>query len=511
MKKVISPSDLIKIEKKACQEGCSEEEFMEKAGREIANNIEVWMQRHNLPKQVCLLAGKGNNGGDGYVACRILLERGFSVQALTPYPKQVWGPLCSLQAERFMRKGGEVEMLSETTPLPTEGVLVDALVGTGFTKEAKGELAEAIIFANRVLLPKIAVDIPSGLCAETGKVVSVAVKADVTIYLEFPKIGFFLEEGWRYVGQLIHADFGLPASYQDKIAAKAFLIGSEQMKKKLPVLERTRNKYSAGYVLTLASSDTMPGAGALASYAALRSGAGIVRWFYLGANVKQAPLEILSCSIEEQEKLFWEEMKRAKACIVGPGLGRTNLSYKYIRKVVTKSKVPLVIDADALFFLAKHPTTLIPPSSILTPHQGEWRRLVEAHRLQGDFLVAAQNFVEKTKTTLLVKGAPNFLFSSGQLPVILPFGNPGMATAGSGDVLSGILAALLAQKVPSYEAAILGCYLQGLAGDLAAIDKTEYSLIASDIIEYLPKAFGKTMHLYKGLGNPNRSLRDFCS
>lgn len=501
MKKVISPADLAKAEKKACQEGLSEEEFMEIAGREIADKVEAWIQKNNLPRQVVLVAGKGNNGGDGYVAGRVLLEKGFIVEAYAPYPEDSWGSLCALQANRFRKKKGNIQFLSKETSIAQQGIILDALVGTGFSKEAKAELAEAIEWANKSVLSKIAIDIPSGLCAETGRVGTVAIKASATIYLEFPKIGFFLADGWNYVGELIEAHFGLPSNYQGQVPAKAVLLDSEQMKQRLPVLERTRNKYSAGYVLAVASSDTMRGAGSLACLAALRSGAGIVRLFYLGslgANF-YTPLEILSCSIEEQEKLFWEEMKRGGSCLIGPGLGRTKNAQKYIHKILAKTKVPLVIDADALFFLAEHPNMAIAKNSILTPHQGEWRRLAKGYQLEEDFFKAGQSFVEKNNTTILVKGAPNFLFSKGKIPAVLPFGNPGMATAGSGDVLSGILAALLAQKINAYEAAILGCYLHGLAGNLAAIDKTEYSLIASDIIEYLPKALSKVLHLYKGI------------
>lgn len=501
MKKVISPADIAKVEKKACQEGLSEEEFMERAGREIAEKVEAWIQKNNLPRQIVLIAGKGNNGGDGYVAGRVLLDKGFAVQAYAPYSEDSWGSLCALQADRFRKKKGNIQSLSEDTPIAEQGVILDALVGTGFAKEAKAELAQAIEWANKSSLSKIAIDIPSGLCGETGRVGTVAIKASATIYLEFPKIGFFLADGWNYVGELIEAHFGLPSSYQEQIPAKAVLLDSEQMKQRLPVLERTRNKYSAGYVLAVASSDTMRGAGALSSLAALRSGAGIVRLFHLGAHGSAfyTPVEILSCSIEEQEKLFWEEMKRASSSLIGPGLGRTKNAQKYIRKILAKTKVPLVIDADALFFLAEHPNIAIAKNSILTPHQGEWRRLVKGYRLEEDFLKAGQSFVEKNDTIVLVKGAPNFLFSKGKIPAILPFGNSGMATAGSGDVLSGILAGLLAQKMCAYEAAILGCYLHGLAGNLAAVDKTEYSLIASDIIEYLPKAFSKILHLYKGI------------
>jgi NAD(P)H-hydrate epimerase len=474
---------------------------MDKAGKEVAQKIETFVQRELTPRQVVFLAGKGNNGGDGYVAARELLKKGFIVHVLTPYPKNQWGPLCSMQAKQFETAGGKIEPLFSNTPVPTEGVIVDALVGTGFVGEAKEELELAIAFANRAALPIIAIDIPSGLCGATGNVGSIAINAKMTIYLEFPKIGFFIGEGYKHVGELVHASFGLPISYQEKVIAEAFLVGSEEMKKKLPSMEKMRNKYSAGYVLTLAGSDTMKGAGALASFAALRTGAGIVRWFYLGLDSKSClvPLEVLACSIQEHESLFFDEMRRAKALLIGPGLGRTKEATKYISKALSRATMPTVIDADALFFLSKYPRESIPSHALLTPHMGELKRLLQAHHLEGNFLSSCQALVEKTKAMMLVKGAPNFLFRKGQIPYILPFGNPGMATAGSGDVLSGMLASLLAQQLSLEDAAVLGSYLHGLSGDLSALDKTQYSLVASDLIEYLPKAFAKVMHLYKGI------------
>ncbi len=489
--KVVSAKEITQIEKLACLEGCHEEEFMENAGRGIASRIESFVEQGSL---ITLLVGKGNNAGDAYVAGRYLLQKGFQVEALAIFEDEAWGPLCQSQSRRFKEAGGKISFLEEAL-FPSQGILVDGLVGTGFTGSAEGSLAKVIELANSSSLPILAIDIPSGLCATTGEVLTVAIHATATIYLEFPKIGFFLEKGWDHVGCLWKETFGLPASYQEKIKPEAYLVEEVEAKALLPILRRTRNKYSAGYVLVVAGSPAMPGAGALSSYAALRSGAGIVRWFYLGEPLQHpnAPLEIISCPLEESWNTFFSERLRMNSLLIGPGLGRDKKAFKSMKKVLSSCTTPVVIDADTLFFLSKYPFFAIPEESILTPHKGELKRLVEAHKLKGSFLSICQALVEKKKTTLLVKGAPNFLFSKGNIPYILPFGNPGMATAGSGDVLSGIIASLLAQKIKREDAAILGCILHGLAGDLAAQDKTSYSLIASDIIEYLPKAFAKLM------------------
>lgn len=494
--KVVCSKEISRIEKLACLEGCSNEAFMEKAGKGVAYRVDSFVQKENLDRTITLLTGKGNNAGDAYVAGCYLIEKGFSVEALSIYTEKEMGSLCYKQFIRFLSAGGKVHFLKQEEDFfPSTGVLLDGLVGTGFSGAAEGVLAEVIKLANKSSLPILAIDVPSGLCASTGNVETVAIRALATIYLEFPKIGFFLEQGWDHTGLLWKETFGLPSAYHEKIKAEAFLMETVEAKKMLPLLHRTRNKYTAGNVVVVAGSPAMQGAGALSSFAALRSGAGIVKWFYLGAFNPQAnvPLEIISSPLKQGWEVFLEERLRMNCLLIGPGLGRDKEAYKSIRKALSSVSCPTLVDADALFFLSKYPSFSIPEGSILTPHRGELKRLLEAHKLEGSFLSTCQAFAQKKNVILLVKGAPNFLFSPGNIPYILPFGNPGMATAGAGDVLSGIIASLLAQKVEGIEAAILGCFLHGLAGDIAAEQKTPYCLIATDIIKYLPKAFAKVL------------------
>lgn len=491
---VVLASEMSRIEKLACSEGCNEEDFMEKAGRSIADHAELFIKENGGSSSVTLLTGKGNNAGDTYLVGMHLLQRGFLVEAFSVYPEDSCGLLCKKQQLRFQKAGGQIHFVEDINSVhfPKEGVILDGLVGTGFKDKAEGELAEAIIWANKSKLPILAVDIPSGLSGDTGRVDSVAIQATSTVYLEFPKIGFFLEQGWDHVGALLKGAFDLPLKYREEIRPEAFLVEPPLLGDFLLAPRRARNKYEAGYVIVLAGSYLMPGAGALSSYATLRSGAGIVRWFYpagIENMIAGAPFEVIKCPLESSLDPLFEEMKRARALIVGPGMGRDKESYKKIKKVLSKCSIPSVIDADALFFLSKKPSFVLPANSLLTPHTGEMKRLLDSHSLKGDLLSACQSYVTKKNTTLLLKGAPNFLFSPGNLPSILPFGNPGMATAGSGDVLTGVLAALLSQKLNPIDATILGCYLHGKAGDLAAEDLTVFCLTASDILAYLPKAF----------------------
>jgi len=492
--KVVSPEEIARMEKAACAGGCNEEEFMERAGSAVAAYAEQFILENGLERKVVLLTGKGNNGGDGYVAGRKLIEKGFSVEAFSTARPEALGALCLKQSQQFTNVGGKTRFVEEGMLSFEGGVIVDALVGTGFKGKAEGDLAKAITLANNSSLPIIAVDIPSGLSGSTGAVETVAIKADVTIYLEFPKIGFFIGKGMNHVGRLRKESFGLPEEYREALRPEAFLVGDGGMKHLLPPAQRTQNKYEAGYVVTLAGSSSMPGAGALSSLATLRSGAGIVRWFCFGENLPKCGFpEVITHLLQEDEDTFFRELKRARSLLVGPGLGRDKMGIKKIKKALEASSCATVIDGDALFFLAEHPSFPIPENSIVTPHLGELKRLLDAHKLHKGFFKDAQAFADKKKVTLLVKGAPNFLFAKGEVPLIMPFGNPGMATAGSGDALAGVLAGLLARRLKVVDAAVFGCFIHGLAGDIGVSEKTEYCLIASDILDSLPKAFKKVL------------------
>ena len=492
--KVVSAKSMTKIEGIAYTQGCHELEFMENAGISIACYVEIFIQNSKLDPVVTLLVGKGNNGGDAYVAGLKLLLKGFRVTAFHLYPMDLCSPLCRHQKERFEGAGGVVNFV-QSGFLPSfglKGVLLDGLVGTGFKGSAEGLLAEVIRAANLSSLPILSIDIPSVLCGNTGAVGSVAIQATSTIYLELPKVGFFLGEGWNHVGVLVKGEFGLSSDLLSQVKPEAVLVNREDPQLRfLSTIKRSRNKYDAGYVLTIAGSVSMTGAGILSSYAALRSGAGIVRWFYppeIELLITSTPWEIIKEPLHHLGRLS-EEMKRAKALLMGPGMGRDKGAKKQIKEALSKCKIPLIIDADALFFLANNPSFEIPSQAILTPHAGEMKRLLEAHNLFNEpLLEGVQEFVNRKKATVLLKGAPNFLFTPGEVPLILPFGNPGMATAGMGDVLSGLLASLLAQGLSPAKAAIIGCYVHGVAGDLAASKKGFFGLTASDVLESLPEA-----------------------
>lgn len=495
--KVVTPHEMARIEGLAYARGASEQTFMENAGTAVADYVENFIEEHGLPKSVVLLVGKGNNGGDAYVAGAKLLERGIETMALHIYPLENCSPLCQKMHERFRSKGGLVHQVRSSKGLDFNhaAVILDGLVGTGFHGKAEGILAQAIERANQSGLPIIAIDIPSGLNGMTGAVETVAIQAAETIYLGLPKLGFFQKMGWDHVGTLRYANFGLDEKSIADAKASAYLLNEERIFAHLPKIQRTRHKYQAGYVLSIAGSPGMPGAAILCSYAALRAGAGIVRLFHpagMEAELSGAPAELIREGWDQKHLTrIQEESKRAKALLLGPGLGRKKRIEKILQQILKKIPLPMVIDADALYFLAKNPLWKLPPGSILTPHHAEMQLLLSKFpcKKEEEAFQSVQAFAKKHQTTIVWKGAPTYVFHPNTLPVIIPYGDPGMATAGSGDVLTGIIAAMLAQGLDARAAAILSVYLHGCSGEAAAEALTSYCMTASDLIDFLPEAF----------------------
>jgi NAD(P)H-hydrate epimerase len=491
--KVVTATEMARIEKLAYAAGASDLGFMENAGKGIAEKTEQFVSEHALEKRVTLLVGKGNNGGDAFAAGKHLVSRGFSVTALLTYPLDHCSPLCQKQCEEFKRAGGTIQ--SNKT---LQGVILDGLTGTGFHGKAEGELLDAIELANSSKLPILAIDIPSGLNGDTGEVGSKAIHATVTLALGLPKIGFFIEKGWGHLGELELVDFGMDEKFIQEAKADASLINDEQAAELLPPIRRSRHKYEAGYIVAVAGSQGFSGAAFLSTLAALRSGAGIVRLFHaygMEAELAGAPLEIVKeelspCHCDGVFRIV-QEGKRAKCFMIGPGMGRGKCSNKLLKALLPRIEIPSVFDADALFHLAENPSWEIPANSILTPHKKEMERLLgltnpeETRALH----ILCREYADKKQTTIVLKGGPTFIFHPKQAPLISLHGDPGMATAGTGDVLTGILAALLAQGLSPLNAAILATTLHGLSGELAAHDKTPYSLIAHDLIDSLPDAF----------------------
>jgi len=477
--KVVSLEEMARFEKLAIASGCSEERFIDEAGKKIAAEALLCIETKKLPKKVTLLVGKGNNGADAYAAGIHLIEQGIQVRALVVYPEG------NIENEKFQklfsRKNGKIEQFSQDRNFHFDELILDGLLGIGFRGEIDSHLGAIIQQANDSGSWILAIDVPSGLNATTGAISHFSIVANQTVTLGLPKIGLFLRDGWGAVGKLQVVGFGLPEYFIEQAHPVAYLINEQGLS--LPRLIRNRHKYQAGYVVGLSGSKSFKGAPKLAGLSALRAGAGIVRIFHLDSIDLAAPMELIC---EEWDEGKWKtELRRASALFLGPGLGKSISSID-----LATLNLPAVIDADLL-----QPDSSFPKKAILTPHRGEMLRLLNLKQSPDEetLFSLCQKFVEEKKVVLILKGAPNFIFACHQAPLIVTAGDPGMATAGSGDVLTGILAALLAQKMDPYEAAILGVYLHGIAGEEAAKEKSSYGMIASDLISSLPKAFLRLM------------------
>lgn len=493
--KVVRASEMAKAEAFAYEEGASEESFMQVAGEQVAKRTAEWMQHHGVSKQVTLLAGKGNNAADAFVAGCVLLSKGYSVRALSLFPLDDCSPLCQVHASHFQNQGGEIEKVDDFDNLffGIEGVLLDGLLGTGFKGSVKDPILSMIRAANQSKIPIISIDIPSGVHGDTGLVDPEAIQAQRTIALGQPKAGCFIGDGYRYAKDVVVESFGLAPKYVHKMDTFAYLVEKDALFEHLPPLHRDRHKYEAGYVVGVSGSKGMGGAAKLASMAALRSGAGIVRLFY-GPNMEEemqsAPMELIRCQwdLENIDDIL-RECERAKVVFIGPGIGRSSTVNELLAKILPEIKVPCVLDADALFFIAQHLDVQLPRSAIFTPHHGEMLRLLQMKQKDKRFLDRCRQYADEKQVVLVLKGAPTFIFRPGADPFIIAHGDPGMATAGTGDVLTGIISAFVAQGLAIDTAAVMGVYLHALSGEIAAKKKSSYSLIASDLIDFLSDSF----------------------
>lgn len=487
---VVTSDEMVRLEKLAYAEGADEEKFMENAGSGVAEVAEHFSLAYKLKREIYLLVGKGNKGGDAFTAGVKLLKRGFSVIAYHLFPLSECSPLCQKKGKRFKNGGGLIVHVKTKKELQfhQNTLIIDGLLGTGFHGKAEGLFAMTIEVANRSGLPILSIDIPSGVNGNTGEVGSTAIHATETISLGLPKIGFFIKDGWDYAGKLVHVDFGLDPSIIAHAKVEAYLIDHARLAEALPPIKRTRHKYQTGYLLAIAGSPGMSGAALMASWAAFRAGAGIVRLFYpSGMELGDAPLELLKdgWDLKNDAKILLES-KRAKAFIVGPGMGRSKETKAALEKLLREIPLPCVMDADALFFLAENPQLQLPVHTIITPHKEEMQRILGKIPLTHE---ACQHYVDKKKVTLVLKGAPTFVFHPHTKPLIIPFGDPGMATAGTGDVLTGIIGGLLAQGLEMRMAACVGVALHGLAGELCAAKKSSSGMMATDLIKVLPEVF----------------------
>ena len=459
-------------------------------------------------KLIVIVCGNGNNGGDGFAMARHFMNRGATVEVLTlGADTGIRGDAkTNLDILRKLEKESRrlhVALLAGSQQLSAillrrPHMVVDAIFGTGLASPIKGDLAEFVEVLNSSSIPVLAVDIPSGINAETGEVMGCAIHAKHTATMGSLKRGLLLRQGREHAGTVHVVDIGMPNyGYVDR-AATTFRLELSDIVHWLPRRAFNVHKYQLGNVFVLAGSTGLTGAAVMASEAALGSGAGVV---HLGVpaglnNVLETKLtEVMTIPFKETAEgtlslndfdRIIDRVNTSSISIIGPGISRHYETQNLVRRIVEHATAPLLIDADALFALVGHLDLLLRKDIdiILTPHVGEFSRLVvqSKEEIEIERISIAQTFAVEFGVILVLKGAPTVIATKEGKVYINPTGNPGMATAGAGDVLSGIIAGLAAQDCSAEEAACMGVYLHGLAGDHARDRVGEYGLIATDLI-----------------------------
>jgi len=484
--------------------------LMENAGLRIFEKL-----REKFPEvskeKIVIVAGKGNNGGDGLVVARHLYNRGAHpyVLLLASKGEMKGDAAVNLKiAEKIGIKINEVCSLKDWN-LQKEKVfksslIVDAIFGTGLIKPAQGLYATVIEDINKSKAYKIAVDIPSGLSSDTFQIIGPCVKADLTVTLAAPKIAHIFPPAEKYVGELVVADISMPSFLFDDDNLKLELV---EKKTVLPYFKRRgkdTHKGTYGHLFILSGSLGKTGAAVMAGKAALKMGAGLVT---IGTPesclpiVARSMVELMTEPLPEtSEKTLSHEalekvlslLKGKDALMIGPGISTHRSTSELVLSLMPKIKIPAVVDADALNILASTPEILksLPQPVVLTPHPGEFARLLNlsTRDVVERKLELVPQFIQEYGAYLVLKGYRTLIATPEGRVFVNPTGNPGMATAGSGDVLSGMIASMIIQEENLLEAILAAVYVHGLSGDIAAEKLGEKSLAAGDIIRYLPSA-----------------------
>lgn len=515
--KVATAGQMGEFDRRAAEEfGVPSIVLMENAGRHVFEAARDILG--GLPgKRVAIVAGSGNNGGDGSVAARHLRDAGARVSVLLlADPKDVKGDAKTnldilLKTDTSIRQVNSAEDVSTT--LVHSDLIIDAIFGTGLRGEVTGPAAEVIQAINLSKKPVIAVDIPSGLDADTGRIWGVCVRADCTVTFALPKIGLLSYPGAAHVGRLVVGDIGIPHRLYEEINVE--LLDDAMVAGKLPDRPPDAHKGTFGTAAVIAGSVGLTGAAAMAGEAALRIGAGlsIVGIPSSLQDVMAAKLtEVMTCGLPETDgrsvsiKALDEALalaERSTAVVLGCGLGTHADTCEFVRSFVGSARKPMIIDADGLNALAQDLRVLEGDHGelVLTPHPGEMSRLLgtSASEVQSNRMDAARQAASRFHSVIVLKGAHTLVADPSAAVFINPTGNAGLATGGTGDVLAGAIGGLLAQGLSALDAAICGAYIQGKAGGIASATIGTPGMIAGDVLRALPAAL-RELSRVKGAG-----------
>lgn len=473
-------------------------DLMERASQAVADVIR---QRYAADRRVIVFAGPGGNGGDGLAVARLLAQDGRDV---TAYLFNVNGRLsedCATNRQRLADTVGatfiEVRDEFRFPELRSTDVVIDALFGTGLSKALDGGFALVARGINKSSATVVAIDTPSGLMCEDNAYndSTSIVRATLTVSIQMPKLAFLFPENQRFVGEFTLVDIGLSKEGIDSLKTHFWLTEEADVKALMRQRPRFAHKGTMGHALLVAGARGMAGAAVLAARAALRSGLGklTVHTPYENLDILQitTPEAIVNVDADPEHITSSIDATSFQAVGIGPGLGRRRHTAAALHAYLQQQTGPLVIDADALNILAENPEWLrdIHADSILTPHPGEMDRIVGHCQTSYERMARARNLAINQHVFVILKGHYTMVCTPGGDVLFNTTGNPGMATPGAGDVLTGIITSLLAQGYLPAEAAVIAPYLHGLAGDIAAAELCEESITASDIISHLPAAF----------------------
>ncbi len=484
--------------------------LMENAGRQTVAAIES-LYPDLVERRVALVCGKGNNGGDGFVVARTLHQRGIDVSVfLIGHIAEVKGD-ARVNLEILGRVGlNVVEVADESTwelhvtEIEQHDLIVDAMFGTGLSSPLTGYYETVVADLNGLSIPIVSIDMPSGLSADTPDLIGDAIDATVTVTLGAPKLSLILPPAESKSGEVVIADIGIPADVIDQLEGPRIeLLTREQLRPLMPARAVDAHKGDFGHVLVVAGSMGKSGAAVLAARGALRSGAGLTtvatprscQPIIAGQGVEFMTLGLDETATGTVDFAAVEAVLGldADVLVVGPGLGRSEGVTTFVQELVDKSDMPMVLDADGLNAFEEDPSALVGRDGrdlIITPHPGEMARLLgcSVDDVQADRLGMAADFAKAHKVYVVLKGYRTLIATPDGKMFVNPTGSAGMATGGTGDVLAGMIGAMLAQLLDAEAACRVAVYLHGAAGELADADSGEVSMIAGDLVDHIGDA-----------------------
>ena len=475
-------------------------DLMERAARALTDAI---VRRWDKSFEVVVFAGPGNNGGDALAVARMLSQKGYHVEVFLFNTKGQLSEECQANLNRLKTCGSiyftEISTQFDPPALTENHLVIDGLFGSGLNKPLNGGFASVVKYINTSKAQVVAIDIPSGLMGEdnTYNIRPHIIHADVTLSIQLPKLSFLFPENEDIVGEWELLDIGLKQSFIDAAPSTYSILEETEVRSLIRPRKRFSHKGTFGHGLLIAGSYGMAGASILAAKACLKSGIGL-----LTVHVPIHNHDLLQTTVPEaivhtdiQERYFAQPMHlhRYSALAIGPGLGQEEDTALAMMEQIQGSSLPIVLDADAINILSTHRNWLsrLPKRCILTPQLGDLERLIGKCMDTYERLTKVKELAAYLQSYIIVKGAWTTIVTPEGNFYFNPTGNPGMATGGSGDVLTGILLGLLAQGYSREEACKLGVYIHGLAGDIAAEEKTQMGMTAADIIEALPAAWKK--------------------